>query len=67
MTIADLKEAAAQLGEAERAELSAHLIMLGRKNDPTWRKELSRRMRAMDSGSKVTAEEFDRRLADDGS
>lgn len=39
MSLIKLKNAVDDLNEADRAELSAYLIQLGRKNDSEWQQE----------------------------
>jgi hypothetical protein len=62
MSLTELKRSAVDLPEAERRELAAFLLQLGRTRNDTWREEMSRRMREMDAGKKVTQAEFERRI-----
>jgi hypothetical protein len=61
MSVAEMKREAIALPEAERRELSAFLLQLGRERNEGWRQELSRRMQDMDAGKKVSQQEFERR------
>ncbi len=61
MSIAEMKREVKTLPEAERRELSAFLLQLGRERNEVWQQEISQRMRDMDAGKKVTQEEFERR------
>ncbi len=61
MTMLELKQKVVQLTPRERRELNAFLIRL-RHESPAGRKEMSRRMRAMDAGKKVTLTELERRI-----
>lgn len=60
MSVAELKERAAELTEDERLELQAWLIHLNRKDDPEYKAELSRRFVEMDAGKKVTKQDIKR-------
>jgi len=62
MSLLQLKQAISQLSARERRELNAHLIRL-RHETPTWRKTISKRMREMDTGKKVTMKELGRRVS----
>ncbi|MEO5959508.1 MAG: hypothetical protein ABIR80_10345 [Opitutaceae bacterium] len=62
MSLAELKRSATELPEKERRELAAFLLQIGRERNESWRKEISRRMREMDAGKKVTQTEFERRI-----
>lgn len=57
MTLLQLKQQAAHLKESERRELSEFLLKLGRTK-PAWRKEMARRLDAMDAGDKVKLSEL---------
>ena len=46
----------------ERRELNAYMIRL-RHERPEWKRMISRRMREMDSGKKVSLEDVERRVA----
>jgi hypothetical protein len=62
MLTLQLKQQAALLSERERRELSAYLIRLGQQS-ARWRREMARRLRAMDKGRKISLAELERRLA----
>jgi len=64
MTMLELKQEVSRLSQKERRELEAHMVRL-RHQTPAWRKMISRRMKAMDAGKKVSLEEVERRLARD--
>jgi hypothetical protein len=57
MTLLELKQQVTKLSLRERRELNAYLIRL-RHERPEWKKMVSKRMREMDSGRKVTLEEL---------
>ena len=58
----ELKQRVSRLTKSERRELNAYMIRL-RHETPEWRKMMSRRMREMDAGKKVSLPELERRLA----
>lgn len=58
----DLKQRVSRLTKSERRELNAYLIRL-RHETPEWRRMISKRMREMDSGKKLSLAEVERRLA----
>ena len=62
MTLLQLKQEISQLSLRERRELNAYMIRL-RHERPEWKKEISRRMREMDAGKKVSVAELERRIA----
>ena len=62
MTLLQLKQEISRLSLRERRELNAYMIRL-RHERPEWKKLVSRRMRDMDAGKKVSMEEVERRLA----
>ncbi len=62
MTMLQLKQEVTRLSKRERRELNAYMIRL-RHETPEWKKTVSKLMRAMDAGKKVTLEELERRLA----
>lgn len=62
MTLVQLKRGAERLTRAERKELAAHLKILDVVSAPGWKEEMSRRMREMDQGKKVTQAEFERKI-----
>ena len=49
----ELKQRVAKLSEAERQQLSAHLIRLGQER-PAWKKEAARKLDDMAAGKKVS-------------
>lgn len=61
MTLLELKQQVSRLSARERRELNAYMIRL-RHESPQWRRSAGKRMAAMDTGKKVTAEELDRRI-----
>jgi hypothetical protein len=58
----ELKQRVSRLTKSERRELNAYMIRL-RHETPEWRRTISRRMRDMDAGKKVSLAELERRLA----
>ena len=62
MTLLQLKQEISRLSLRERRELNAYMIRL-RHERPEWKKMISKRMRDMDGGKKVSLEELERRLA----
>ena len=62
MTLLQLKQEISKLSLRERRELNAYMVRL-RHERPEWKKMISRRMREMDSGKKVSLEEVERRMA----
>jgi hypothetical protein len=48
----------------ERLEIAALITHLNRADDPHYRAELERRMTAMDSGAKISAETLEQSHAD---
>jgi hypothetical protein len=62
MTLLQLKQEISRLSLRERRELNAYMIRL-RHERPEWKKMISRRMRDMDSGKKVSLQEVERRMA----
>ncbi len=65
MTMLQLKQQISRLSVGERRELNAYMIRL-RHERPEWKRMISRRMRDMDAGKKVSVEELERRLAAHG-
>jgi hypothetical protein len=65
MTMLELKQEISRLSVRERRELNAYMIRL-RHERPEWKRMISKRMRDMDAGLKVSAEEMRRRLAERG-
>lgn len=62
MSILELKQAASRLSKRDREELHAYLIRL-RHNTPEWRRATAKRVRAMQAGKRVSAEELEARIA----
>lgn len=62
MTMLELKQQVSKLSERERRELNAYLIRL-RHEKPEWRRMMTKRMKAMDQGKKLTMEQLQQRLA----
>jgi hypothetical protein len=62
MTMLELKREISRLSLRERRELNAYMIRL-RHERPEWRRMISKRMRDMDEGKKLSVEELERRLA----
>jgi hypothetical protein len=60
MTMLQLKQEISKLSRKERIELNAYMIRL-RHETPEWRKTVSKRMRDMDAGKKITLEELELR------
>jgi hypothetical protein len=61
MTMLQLKQEISRLSLRERRELNAYMLRL-RHERPEWKKEVSRRMREMDSGKKVSVAALKRRM-----
>ena len=62
MTLLQLKQEISRLSLRERRELNAYMIRL-RHERPEWKKMVSRRMRDIDGGKKISLEEVERRMA----
>lgn len=62
MSILVLKQAVSQLSKREREELQAYMIRL-RHNTPEWKRATAKRIRAMKTGRRVSAEELEARIA----
>ena len=62
MTLLQLKQEISRLSLRERRELNAYMIRL-RHERPEWKKLVSRRMREMDAGKKVSLTELERRIS----
>lgn len=62
MTLLRLKQEASRLTVQDRRDLAAYLIRLQHQG-PAWRRMVSKRMRAMDAGRKVTLPTLEQRLA----
>lgn len=61
MSIAELKETADRLNTKERAWLKAYLCAKERAADPAWKAEIARRVKRLQAGHGITAEEYYRR------
>jgi|tagenome__1003787_1003787.scaffolds.fasta_scaffold15843878_1 hypothetical protein len=61
MTFAELKQKIVELSPEERFQLSALLADLEQREEIQFRAIVDDRMRAIDQGKKVTAEEFEHR------
>lgn len=61
MTMLELKQEISRLSIRERQELNAYMIRL-RHERPEWRRMISKRMREMDAGKKLSVEELAKRL-----
>lgn len=59
MSLTELKEHAAALSAEERFQLAAFLAELDERTEAELREIVDRRMKAMDSGKKVSMEEFE--------
>ena len=62
MSLLELKQAASQLSKREREELHAYLIRL-RHNTPAWKRATAGRIRTMQAGRRVSAEELEARIS----
>lgn len=62
VTLLQLKQEISRLSLRERRELNAYMIRL-RHERPEWKKMISKRMREMDAGKKVSLEDMERRMA----
>jgi len=62
MTLLQLKQEISQLSPRERRELNAYMIRL-RHERPEWKKLVSKRMKEMDTGKKITLDELERKIA----
>ncbi|HVS53472.1 MAG TPA: hypothetical protein VHD62_14045 [Opitutaceae bacterium] len=60
MTLLQLKQKISTLSRRERIELNACMIRL-RHETPEWRRTVSKRMREMDAGKKISPGELERR------
>lgn len=65
MTLLQLKQEISRLTLRERRELNAYMIRL-RHERPEWKKTVSRRMREMDAGKKISLDTLERRLKSRG-
>jgi hypothetical protein len=64
MSFAELKGQIAELSAAERLKLAAFLIELEEQSEPEFRRVVDGRMKAMDTGKKVSMERFEQRHCD---
>ena len=62
MSILELKQAASRLSKREREELQAYLIRL-RHNSSVWKRKTASKIRSMQAGKRVSAEELEARIA----
>jgi len=62
MTLLQLKQEISRLTLRERRELNAYMIRL-RHERPEWKRMISKRMRDMDAGKKVSLEDLERKIA----
>jgi hypothetical protein len=58
MSVAELKRAVEVLSEEDRLELSDHLRRLAKRNDPSWRAEITRRLDRCRAGGGHSGEEL---------
>jgi hypothetical protein len=65
MTLLQLKQEISRLSLRERRELNAYMIRL-RHERPEWKKTISRRMRDMDAGKKLSLRELERQAISRG-
>jgi len=61
MSFAELKDQVAELSAEDRLKLSAFLIELEEQSEESFQQEVSRRMKNMDMGKKVSMEQFEQR------
>ena len=61
MTLLQIKQGITRLTLAERRELNAYMIRL-RHERPEWKRMISKRMREMDAGKKVSLLELEQRI-----
>lgn len=62
MSLAELKHEVERLSPAERRHLAAHLVVLGRKDDPGFRRELARQIDDHSPERWVVLEDAEKRL-----
>jgi hypothetical protein len=62
MTMLELKQQVSRLSTRERRELNAYLIRL-RHERPEWRRMITKRMRDMDQGRKVSVAQLRQQIA----
>jgi hypothetical protein len=61
MSLLELKQEVSRLNKRERQELQTYLIRL-RHDTPEWKKATAKRIKAMQAGHRVTAEELEARI-----
>ena len=61
MSMAEVKETVAEMSAEERLEIAAFIAHLNRADGTEYQSELDRRMAAMDSGKKTSAQDLERR------
>ena len=61
MTLLQLKQEVSRLSLRERRELNAYMIRL-RHERPEWKRMVSKRMREMDSGKKISIGDIERKI-----
>ncbi|MGH8016861.1 MAG: hypothetical protein ACREIA_01005 [Opitutaceae bacterium] len=61
MTLLELKQEITRLSLRERRELNAYMVRL-RHERPEWKKAISKRMRQMDAGEKLSMDDIERRV-----
>jgi hypothetical protein len=62
MTVLELKRTISRLNSRELNELHAHIARL-RHSTPEWRKQMAKKLRAVEAGKFVTAEQIEARIA----
>lgn len=62
VSLAELKREMERLSPAERRQLAAHLVALDRRDDPEFRRELTRKIDDRTPGQWLTIEEAESRL-----
>ena len=65
MTMLERKQEISRLSQRDQRELNAYMIRL-RHERPEWRKMISKRMRDMDAGKKISVAELEKRLSKRG-
>ncbi len=61
MSVLELKQELTRWGKRQREEVHAYLVRLSHEA-PQWKKAAARRIRAMEKGNGLTAEEMEARL-----
>ncbi len=62
MTVLELKRQVSRLNNRQLRELQAHIVKV-RHGTPEWKKATARKLRAVEAGTFVTAEELESRIA----